>query len=79
MTAAGRPLGLKTLAVSVGEEEETIEEVYEPYLIRRGLLLRTPRGRLPTDAARRHVAASRRARASAPRPLPSSPSASPSP
>lgn len=42
----GGPLGLKTLAVSVGEEEQTIEEVYEPYLIQKGLLLKTARGRM---------------------------------
>lgn len=40
-----QPVGLKTLAVSVGEEERTVEDVYEPYLIQRGMLLRTPRGR----------------------------------
>ena len=39
------PVGLKTLAVSVGEEERTIEDVYEPYLIQQGMLVRTPRGR----------------------------------
>jgi len=41
----GRAVGLKTIAVATGEEERTIEEVYEPYLIRRGLLARTPQGR----------------------------------
>ncbi|MFW5923100.1 MAG: Holliday junction branch migration DNA helicase RuvB [Planctomycetota bacterium] len=44
----GNPLGLKTLAVIVGEQGDTIEEVYEPYLIRRGLMEKTPRGRLLT-------------------------------
>ncbi len=42
----GGPLGLKTLSVSVGEEEQTIEEVYEPFLIQKGLLLKTSRGRI---------------------------------
>ena len=46
-----RPLGLKTISVSVGEEERTIEDVYEPYLIQRGLLIKTPRGRLATSRA----------------------------
>ena len=47
----GGPVGLKTLAVSVGEEEATIEEVYEPFLIRKGLLQKTPRGRVATARA----------------------------
>ena len=47
----GRAVGLKTLAVATGEEERTIEEVYEPYLIRRGLLARTPQGRCASPAA----------------------------
>jgi len=46
----GGPLGLKTLAVSIGEEVQTIEDVYEPFLIRKGLLLKTPRGRLLSEA-----------------------------
>lgn len=45
---AGVPVGLKTIAVALGEEERTIEEVYEPYLIQKGYLLKTPRGRLIT-------------------------------
>jgi Holliday junction DNA helicase RuvB len=49
--ADGIPVGLKTIAVSVGEEEETIEDVYEPFLIRQGLLLKTPRGRCVTPRA----------------------------
>lgn len=48
-----RPVGLKSLAVAVGEEEETIEDVYEPYLIQNGFLLRTPAGRIVTDRALR--------------------------
>ncbi|MBI4575079.1 MAG: Holliday junction branch migration DNA helicase RuvB [Planctomycetes bacterium] len=51
----GRPVGLKTIAVSVGEEETTIEEVYEPYLIQRGFLLKTPRGRQATERAFAHL------------------------
>jgi Holliday junction DNA helicase RuvB len=51
----GRPVGLSTLAVSVGEETETVEDVYEPFLLKAGLLLRTPRGRLATPAAYEHL------------------------
>jgi len=51
----GGPTGLGTLAVAVGEEEDTLELVYEPHLIRLGFLQRTPRGRLLTDAARGHL------------------------
>ncbi len=50
----GGPVGLNTLAVAVGEEPGTIEEVYEPYLIREGFLKRTPRGREATPLAYRH-------------------------
>ena len=50
----GGPVGLETLAVSVGEDSGTIEDVYEPYLIQNGLLLRTPRGRMASDLAYRH-------------------------
>ena len=42
----GEPVGLKTITVSVGEDEESIEEVYEPYLIQEGYLQRTPQGRI---------------------------------
>jgi len=51
---SGGPVGLNTLAVAVGEEPGTIEEVYEPYLIREGFIQRTPRGRLATLLAYRH-------------------------
>jgi Holliday junction DNA helicase RuvB len=51
----GRPVGLGTLAVTVGEEPDTIEEVYEPFLIQRGFINRTPRGREATDLAYRHL------------------------
>lgn len=51
----GGPVGLSTLAVLVGEETETVETVAEPYLVREGLLARTPRGRIATDAAWEHL------------------------
>ena len=51
----GGPVGLSTLAVAVGEEQDTIEDVYEPYLLQRGLLKRTPRGRCATERAFRHL------------------------
>jgi holliday junction DNA helicase RuvB len=51
----GGPVGLSTLAVAVGEEADTIEDVYEPYLLQRGFLMRTPRGRVATELAFRHL------------------------
>ncbi|MFH1277977.1 MAG: Holliday junction branch migration DNA helicase RuvB [Candidatus Eisenbacteria bacterium] len=51
----GGPVGLGTLAVSVGEEPDTIEEVHEPFLLQEGLLKRTPRGRVATAEAYRHL------------------------
>src|SRR5205823_14382682 len=51
----GGPVGLSTLAAAVGEEMETIEDVYEPYLLQLGFLHRTPRGRVATDDACRHL------------------------
>lgn len=51
---AGKPVGLDTLAAAIGEDAGTIEDVYEPYLIQNGLIQRTPRGRMLTDAAYRH-------------------------
>jgi holliday junction DNA helicase RuvB len=51
----GGPVGLSTLAVAVGEESDTIEDVYEPYLLQQGFLMRTPRGRVATDAAFSHL------------------------
>jgi Holliday junction DNA helicase RuvB len=48
-------VGLSTLAVAVGEEPETIETVSEPFLVRLGMLMRTPRGRIATAAAWRHA------------------------
>ena len=50
-TYGGGPVGLTTIAVSVGEEPGTLEEVYEPFLIQQGLLARTPQGRTATAAA----------------------------
>ena len=76
---AGGPVGLSTLAVAVGEEQDTIEDVYEPYLLQQGLIKRTPRGRAATPAAFAHLGLpapapagelavlSRRRRASSPR------------
>jgi holliday junction DNA helicase RuvB len=49
----GGPVGLNTLAVSIGEDAGTLEEVYEPFLIQNGLLMRTPRGRVATNLAYR--------------------------
>ena len=60
---AGGPVGLSTLAVSLGEEPDTIEDVYEPYLIQLGFLQRTPRGRIVTDLGLAHVAEGQAARA----------------
>jgi Holliday junction DNA helicase RuvB len=54
-TFEGRPVGLGTLADSVGEAADTIEDVYEPYLLQEGLLKRTPRGRVATPRAYRHL------------------------
>jgi Holliday junction DNA helicase RuvB len=51
----GGPVGLSTLAIAVGEEADTIEDVYEPYLLQEGLIRRTPRGRAATRAAFAHL------------------------
>ena len=51
----GGPVGLSTLAISVGEQPETVEDMYEPFLIQRGLLARTPRGRVAMPAAYLHI------------------------
>ncbi|GAA4751269.1 Holliday junction branch migration DNA helicase RuvB [Nocardioides endophyticus] len=51
----GGPVGISTLAVAVGEERETVEEVAEPFLVRNGFLARTPRGRIATPAAWQHL------------------------
>lgn len=52
---SGSPVGLSTLAISVGEEPETLEDVYEPYLLQIGFLQRTPRGRIATERAYKHL------------------------
>ena len=57
----GGPVGLSTLAVSLGEETDTIEDVYEPYLLQLGLIQRTPRGRVITKLGRAHVGAAAKA------------------
>ena len=51
LRSGGGPVGIKTIAVTVGEQEDTIEEVYEPFLIQAGYVEKTPRGRVPTPAA----------------------------
>jgi Holliday junction DNA helicase RuvB len=55
----GGPVGLSTLAVALGEEPDTIEDVYEPYLLQLGFLQRTPRGRVITEHGRAHLGAAR--------------------
>lgn len=50
----GGPVGIDTLAAAIGEENDTIEDVYEPYLIQLGFINRTPRGRVVTDFAYKH-------------------------
>jgi Holliday junction DNA helicase RuvB len=51
----GGPVGIETLAASIGEERDTLEDVYEPYLLQIGFLQRTPKGRVATTSARRHL------------------------
>jgi Holliday junction DNA helicase RuvB len=60
----GGPVGLSTLAVALGEEPDTIEDVYEPYLLQLGFIQRTPRGRVVTKLGRAHVGAAAKAGAS---------------
>jgi len=52
---AGGPVGLNTLSTAIGEQSETIEEVYEPFLIKEGFMMRTPRGRMVTEKAYHHL------------------------
>ncbi len=52
---AGGPVGLSTLAISVGEQPETVEDMYEPFLIQQGFLARTPRGRIAMPSAWDHL------------------------
>ena len=55
----GGPVGLDTLAASIGEDAGTIEDVYEPYLLKNGFIQRTPRGRMVTEKAYAHLGISR--------------------
>lgn len=57
LAAGGQPIGLKTISVAVGEQEGTIEEVYEPFLIRENFLVKTSRGRVATPRAAEHLGA----------------------
>ena len=52
---SGGPVGLETLAASIGEDSGTLEDVYEPFLLMNGLIMRTPRGRMATDLAYKHL------------------------
>ena len=52
---SGGPVGLDTLAAALGEDAGTLEDVYEPYLLMNGLINRTPRGRMATENAYRHL------------------------
>ncbi len=54
---SGGPVGIEALSATLGEDKQTIEEVYEPYLLKQGLILRTPRGRQLSDEALRHIKA----------------------
>ena len=65
----GGPVGVNTIAASIDEEADTIEEVYEPYLIQLGFLDRTPRGRVATDRAFEYFEVPRRHRFGAQNPL----------
>jgi Holliday junction DNA helicase RuvB len=51
---SGGPVGIETLAAAIGDEKDTIEDVYEPFLIQAGFLKRTPRGRVATERAYEH-------------------------
>lgn len=51
----GKPVGIETMAAALSEDKGTIEEVYEPYLIQEGFIQKTPRGRLPTELAKKHL------------------------
>jgi Holliday junction DNA helicase RuvB len=64
----GGPVGLSTLAVAIGEEADTIEDVYEPFLLQRGFLMRTPRGRVLTRLGYEHCGVTPPARVQEPRP-----------
>ena len=51
----GKPIGIEALATTVGEDIDTLEDVYEPYLIQIGFITRTPRGRIPLEPAYKHI------------------------
>ena len=51
----GGPVGIETIAASIGEEVSTIEDVVEPYLLQEGFIKRTPRGRMSTEKAKEHL------------------------
>ena len=51
----GGPVGIESIAAAIGEEQITLEDVYEPYLLQEGLINRTPRGRMVTEKAYRHL------------------------
>ena len=55
----GGPVGIETISTTIGEDQGTIEEVYEPYLVQNGLVLRTPRGRVVSDLAYKHLGINR--------------------
>jgi holliday junction DNA helicase RuvB len=57
---AGGPVGVETLAAAIGEEKDTIEDVYEPFLIQAGFIQRTPRGRVATSLAFEHFGRTRK-------------------
>jgi Holliday junction DNA helicase RuvB len=65
-TYDGGPVGLNSIAVSVGEEPGTVEEVYEPFLIQEGFIRRTPRGREVTDIAYRHLGVTKKSKRKSP-------------
>ena len=56
----GGPVGVGTIAISIGEEVNTIEDVYEPYLVQIGFIKRTPKGRMATELAYKHVKVNKR-------------------
>lgn len=55
VTFKGRAIGVETIAASLAEDTDTIEDVYEPYLLQNGFLIRTPKGRMATEKAYRHL------------------------
>lgn len=57
----GGPVGIDSIAAAIGEERDTVEEVYEPFLIQQGFMMRTPRGRVATSSAYEHFGLTLRA------------------